>query len=88
MKKFITLFSLLILGLTTTFANQDSISQNTDVVNELSYDLSKDVFKNVAVKAGAGSATVSWALDYESIEFLKENNYSIIVKYITKIGEK
>jgi len=88
MKKFITLFSLMIIGLTTTFANQDSIPHMEEVTKEVSYDLTEDVFKNVAVRGSEASANVSWTLDYNAIEYLKENNYSIIVKYITKIGKK
>jgi len=87
MKKFITLFSLMILGLTSGFS-LDSIPQIVEVKDKVAYELTEDVFKNVTVKEGEGSAKVSWALDYDAIEFLKENKYSIIVKYITKIGEK
>jgi phosphate:Na+ symporter len=87
MKKFIALFSLMILGLTSVFA-QDSIPPLEEVKEKVFYKLTEDVFKNIAVKEGEASAKVSWALDYDAVEYLKENNYSIVVKYITKIGEK
>jgi len=87
MKKFITLFSLMILGLTNVFG-QDSISPVEQVKVEMSYELTEDVFKNVTVKEGEGSAKVSWTLDYDAVEFLKENDYSIVVKHISKIGDK
>ena len=88
MKKFITLFSLMVLGLTTAFATQDSIPETIEVAKIISYELTEDVFKNLAVKEGEESAKVSWTLDYDAIEYLKENNFSIVLKYITKIGEK
>lgn len=87
MKKCIALFSLIILGMTTVFG-QDSIPPVAEVKEMISYELTEDVFKNVAVKAGEASGKVSWALDYDAIDFLKDNNYSVVVKYITKIGEK
>jgi phosphate:Na+ symporter len=94
MKKFITLFSFVALGLIPVLANQEQaidsmtsapISKKVEVEPT---ELTEDIFHNVAVKGEEGSAKVTWGLDYNVINYLEDNNYTISIKYISKIGEK
>ena len=84
MKKFITLFSLLILATTSVFA-QDSISQINEVKGKVIFELTEDVFHNVIGKGKEESGKLSWSIDYNSIGYLKENNFKISTKYVEAI---
>ena len=96
MKKFITLFSLMILGLTAGFANQegvggDSVLQIKEVVESIKVTsndiivLTKDVFKNVIGKGKEESGKLSWSLDYGAIDTLISKGHTVSVKYVEAI---
>jgi phosphate:Na+ symporter len=91
MKKFITLFSFIAFALVPVLAIQDSlVNAETPVKGSESspVELTEKIFNNVSVTGGEGSAKVTWGIDYNAINYLEDNNYKIIIKYITKIGEK
>ena len=99
MSKGINLFiALQLLIATVVFGTQlpasaDSVVFDTaqDLATETSIEnveITSDVFHNVAAKPGSESAKFTWALDYNKVGYLKENGYTISIKYITAIGEK
>lgn len=99
MSKGINLFiALQLLIATVVFGTQlpasaDSVVFDTaqDLATETSIEnveITSDVFHNVAAKPGSESAKFTWALDYDKVGYLKENGYTISIKYITAIGEK
>ena len=47
--------------------------------------MTKDVFKNVAAKSKEEGAKLSWSLNYDMIDYLIENDYTISVKYVEAI---
>ena len=92
MKKFIALFSFMVLGLMPVFAElevADTISIPDHPIEEpiLSeeIELTKDIFHNVSAKSTEGGAKITWALDYDIIDYLSNNNYSITVKCVEAI---
>jgi len=98
MKKFIALFSFIALGLAPVFAELQEESVDIDsitptvvkVIDEVvePIELTQDVFHNVAVKGKEGAAKVTWTIDYDVVPYLEKNNYTITIKFISKIGEK
>jgi phosphate:Na+ symporter len=98
MKKFITLFSLLVFSLSTVFANQEpltivdsSLETSTTIIepNEgtktTEIKLDKSIFHNVTGKSVEEGAKIMWAIDYDVVDYLKENNYSIIIESVEAI---
>tara|TARA_B100000508_G_C11465858_1_gene282486 strand:+ start:30816 stop:32855 length:2040 start_codon:yes stop_codon:yes gene_type:complete len=51
-------------------------------------DSSQTVIRNVNASSKVEGFTVSWSIDYEEYEKLKNEGYSISLKYNTKIGAK
>lgn len=50
--------------------------------------IDETVIQNVTAKAGAESFKISWSLDYNAYNYLRENNYTIGIKYNTDINAK
>ncbi len=46
------------------------------------------IFENLNAKESVAKATVSWSLNYEAIDSLREKGYTITVKYNSEIREK
>ena len=46
------------------------------------------MFKNLAVKPGSESATLTWSVDYKILEKLKDKNLKAIITYNTDLGKK
>jgi len=99
MKKFITLFSLLFFGLTTVFAQQEEVNTEDSISNTAIYEsketieesqaekieLDKSIFHNVTAKSIEEGAKIMWALDYDKIDYLEKNNYSILIESVEAI---
>lgn len=60
---------------------------NTEDANE-SFEFSSDQIINVNAKEGEGSAKVTWSIDHEAYQVLKERGAKMIITYNTKIGKK
>ena len=71
-------------NLDSTELLNDSLTE----VTETSTNFTNAIFHNINAKGKEGAAKISWSIDYNEIEKLKEEGYSIIVKYNTKIGDK
>ena len=89
------LFSAVILGnpdpVSPDSIRSDSsvnVIETIDKTLPKSIDITADIFNNVAAKPGPQNAKFSWALDYDKVAYLKENGYTLSIKYITAIGEK
>ncbi len=50
--------------------------------------LDSTIIKNVSAASKVEGFSVSWSLDYEKYQDLKDQNFSISIKYNTKIGAK
>lgn len=97
MKKFITLFSLLIFGATTLLSSQDipnEIKDTNSIINDVApskditpqdIKLDQSIFHNVIGKSAEEGAKVMWGIDYEKVNYLKKNNYSIIIETVEAI---
>ena len=59
-----------------------------DTIADSAFELTSDIFINVAAKGGEESAKVTWALDHEAFAHLKERDVKLIITYNTKIGKK
>jgi len=76
MKKFITLFSLFIFGVTTVLSNE---IKSQEII------LDQSIFHNIIGKSAEEGAKVMWGIDYEKVNYLKKNNYSIIIESVEAI---
>ena len=79
---------------TTVFGNIQNDSIDSTVTLALAtempeqVDLTKDIFHNISAKPGEGSAKISWSIDYDAIQSVKNQGYTIFVKYSTSINDK
>jgi phosphate:Na+ symporter len=81
------LTGLLFIGTVFIGQGQDSIAKNSVSQTILSRELlDETVFENMAFEGAAGGGTISWNLNYKSLDLLR--NGQLIIKYNTKIGEK
>lgn len=103
MLKGIKLFILAqIFVASTFFGNQDLTSDtivtdslvvsntlNEESVSEVQpIEITADLFQNISSKEDIESAKFSWNIQYDMIDYLVENGYTISIKYITDIGKK
>ncbi len=79
MNKTLALVLPLLLTFNLLFAGSNDTNQST---------LTSKTIKNVAATPKAEGFTVVWGLDYKAYSQLKNENYSISIKYNTKIGAK
>jgi phosphate:Na+ symporter len=93
MKKFITLFSLLVFSLPTIFANQEPLNavdssletSTAKIESHEKIELDKSIFHNVTGKTAEEGAKIMWAIDYDVVNYLEDNNYSIIIESVEAI---
>jgi phosphate:Na+ symporter len=52
------------------------------------HTIGANMFKNLAVKPGSESATLTWSVDYKILEKLKDKNLKAIITYNTDLGKK
>jgi len=102
MSKGINLFiAIQLLFTAIAFGNQVPVNGDSSLLDTLpvveaeiveqpveQLEITSEVFHNVAAKPGPESAKFSWVLDYDKVEYLKDNGYTISIKYITDIGAK
>lgn len=79
MKRLYSIVTLAVFTLTTLFS---AASEST----KLSVDPS--VIKNIAAESEVEGFNVSWSIDYDYIQQLKDEGYTISIEYNTKIGAK
>ena len=60
---------------------------NNEDANE-SFEFTSDQIINVNAKEGEGSAKITWSIDHEAYQELKERGAKMIITYDTKIGKK
>ena len=60
---------------------------NNEDANE-SFEFTSDQIINVNAKEGEGSAKITWSIDHEAYQELKERGAKMIITYNTKIGKK
>lgn len=65
-----------------------NVTEEVEVTEGESSEITADVLRNVTAKGGVESVKFTWGLDYSKVDQLKDQGYSISVKYITKIGGK
>lgn len=51
-------------------------------------ELSKDIIHNVFAESNDSGMNISWLLDYDAIQQLKDEGFSVTISYNTKIGAK
>jgi len=102
MSKGINLFiAVQLLFTAIAFGNQEPINSDSSLLDTIQVieteiveqpvepiEITPEVFHNVAAKPGPESAKFTWALEYDKVSYLKDNGYTISIKYITAIGEK
>lgn len=67
-------------------ANQDSIAAVTVMGEEVDSEITEDIFVTQSGKSGEGTATISWVLDYDQVNQVRDKK--VVIKYITGIGAK
>ena len=85
---FMTLFAAINLNANTLDSVQLPADSSILSSDEIATEFTSAVIKNVSAKGKEGSAKITWSIDYEAIEELKREGYSIVIKYNTKIGAK
>ena len=93
MKKVIVLFSLLFLSIINILAQEtpadssssNSVSNYKALEAPVKIELSKDIFHNVTGKPAEEGAKIMWHIDYDIIDYLSKNNYTIIIKSVEAI---
>ena len=83
-----TLFAAINLNANTLDSVQLPADSSILSSDEIATEFTSAVIKNVSAKGKEGSAKITWSIDYEAIEELKREGYSIVIKYNTKIGAK
>ncbi len=79
------LLSISVLLFNLNVNGQKDSSQN---FNELSKDSVATFIKNITSQPEENGFKVSWAIDYEEYQTLKDNGYSVAIEYNTKIDAK
>ncbi|MGM0479951.1 MAG: Na/Pi cotransporter family protein, partial [Bacteroidota bacterium] len=79
MNKTLALVLPLLLTFTTLFAGSNDTEQRS---------ITSKTIKNVAATPKTEGFTIVWGVDYQDYNQLKAENYSISIKYNTKIGAK
>src|SRR5690554_2998947 len=84
------ILSLALLVFSISTFGLSAQSQETNEKKELSFieELDAGFIENISSKAIIEGFTASWNLDYELFQQLKENGYTLSIKYNTKIGAK
>ncbi len=57
-------------------------------VNENSKELTAQFFYNITVEGGEEKATVTWSIENDAINLLKNSNAKVVIKYINKVNKK
>lgn len=68
-----------LISMSGSFAQSDSIVKK---------EITEEVIKNLAAKGGEESMKITWSINYEDYNYLKENGYHLAVKYNTDIRAK
>jgi len=79
-----TLTSLFALISLLGFSQTEVVSNTVSAPQTL--EITKDMFSTTSAKAKEEGAVVSWTLDYDHIEALREKE--VIIRYISSIGSK
>lgn len=84
------ILSLALLVFSISTFGLSAQSQEANEKTELSFieELDAGFIENISSKAIIEGFTASWNLDYELFQQLKENGYTLSIKYNTKIGAK
>ncbi len=81
MRKTILFFALIIFSANSLF----SITNNNSSLITSQVDINESIFNNVTAKSIEEGAKVMWALDYNVVDYLKTNNYHIVIKTVEAI---
>lgn len=81
-------FILLLVAVFLFNLNANGQKDSVHVTNELGKDSATSQIKNITSESKKDGFKVSWALDYNKYQKLKEEGYTIAIKYNTKIGVK
>ncbi len=94
MKKLTVLIFLVSFFNVSLFGFQDPVDSNAVSITEESeivlppnaeVKLTSDIFHNVSTKKGEDQCKIMWTIDYDKIEYLKSNQYTVTVKLVEKI---
>lgn len=89
MKNKLTLsFALLFISFFTLNLNAQNDGLNNVASSELASRIDASSIENISSSSFIEGFTTSWNLDYENFQQLKEEGYTISIKYNTKIGAK
>jgi len=86
MKNTFLIISLFVATLFNVVA-QDTLAKNV-LPEVIPVEITNSIFHNISAKSKEAGAKISWSIDYDVIEQLKNEGYSIVLKYNTKIGDK
>jgi hypothetical protein len=93
MKKFVTILSLFVFGVSTVFSNQDTLINDSVGSSATSIDeglketikIDESIFHNVSAKGIEEGAKIMWSIDYDVVSYLEGNNYSIVIASVEAI---
>jgi phosphate:Na+ symporter len=93
MKKFVTILSLFVFGVSTVFSNQDTLINDSVGSSATSIDegfketikIDESIFHNVSAKGIEEGAKIMWSIDYDIVSYLEGNNYSIVIASVEAI---
>ena len=59
--------------------------QNDTITNK---SLSEDLIKNLKGEGFEEGMTINWSINYDDFNYLKENNYKLVIEYNTDVRAK
>ncbi len=78
--KHVVLLSLIV------FTHQTFVFGQTDSIKKR--EITEEVIKNLSAKPGEEKMEITWSIDYEDYQYLKDNGYHLCLKYNTEIRAK